>query len=82
MSDSNKQADKSAVFPSVKALTTVSAMLAISAVANGQDAAQDSVPAGAEAVEEVLDQERPGDHGGVASRGRHRARQHGRRPGA
>jgi iron complex outermembrane receptor protein len=54
MSDSKKQADKLAAFPSVKALTTVSAMLAISAVANGQDATQDSVPEGAEAVEEVV----------------------------
>ena len=54
MSESNKSAGKSAAFPSVKALTTVSAMLAISAVANGQGAAQESVPDGAEAIEEVV----------------------------
>ncbi len=54
MSDSNKSAGIKAAFPSVKALTTVSAMLAISAVANGQQAGSESAPEGAEAIEEVV----------------------------
>jgi iron complex outermembrane recepter protein len=54
MSMSIKPANKKAAFPSASALTTFSAMLAISAVANGQETAPDSTPEGAETIEEVV----------------------------
>jgi TonB-dependent receptor len=54
MSESRKSTGKKAAISSATTLTTVSALLAISAAANGQDAAANSVPEGAEAIEEVV----------------------------
>src|SRR5688572_23559749 len=54
MSESIKSAVKKAAFPSAKALTTATAMLAIAASAVAQDSNPDAMPEGAEAVEEVV----------------------------
>ena len=54
MSESIKSAVKKAAFPSAKALTTATAMLAIAASAVAQDSNPDAMPVGAEAVEEVV----------------------------
>src|SRR5688572_23476144 len=54
MSESIKSAVKKAVFPSAKALTTATAMLAIASSAIAQEANPDAMPEGAEAVEEVV----------------------------
>ncbi|HEX6638508.1 MAG TPA: TonB-dependent receptor plug domain-containing protein, partial [Steroidobacteraceae bacterium] len=45
---------KKAAFPSAKALTAATAMLAIAASAMGQEANQSATPAGAESVEEIV----------------------------
>jgi TonB-dependent receptor len=54
MSESIKSAVKKAVFPSAKALTTATAMLAIAASAVAQESTPDSMPEGAESIEEVV----------------------------
>lgn len=54
MSDSSRSAKKKAVIPGAAALTTAAAMLGIATGAAAQTAPTDSVPDGAEAVEEVV----------------------------
>jgi TonB-dependent receptor len=54
MSESIRTAVKKAAFPSAKALTAATAMLAIAASAMGQEANQSATPAGAESVEEIV----------------------------
>jgi iron complex outermembrane recepter protein len=54
MSESIKSAVKKAVFPKSTALTAATAMLAIATSAVAQEATPDSMPEGAESVEEVV----------------------------
>jgi iron complex outermembrane recepter protein len=54
MSESIRSAVKKAVFPSAKALTTATALLAIAASAVAQESNPDAVPEGAESIEEVV----------------------------
>jgi TonB-dependent receptor len=54
MSESIRSAVKKAVFPSAKALTAATAMLAIASSAVAQQTAPDSTPEGAESVEEIV----------------------------
>jgi TonB-dependent receptor len=54
MSESIRSAVRKAAFPSARALTTATAMLAIAASAVAQESNPDAMPEGAEAVEEVV----------------------------
>ncbi|HUQ11393.1 MAG TPA: TonB-dependent receptor [Steroidobacteraceae bacterium] len=54
MSESIRTAVRKAAFPSARALTTATAMLAIAASAVAQESNPDAMPEGAEAVEEVV----------------------------
>jgi TonB-dependent receptor len=54
MSESIKSAVRKAVFPSARALTAATAMLAIATSAVAQDSNPDAMPEGAESVEEVV----------------------------
>jgi TonB-dependent receptor len=54
MSESRKSADKKAGIASATALTTATALLGFATGASAQDATPDSVPEGAESIEEVV----------------------------
>jgi iron complex outermembrane receptor protein len=54
MSESIRSAVKKAAFPSAKALTTATALLAIAASAVAQESNPDAMPEGAESIEEVV----------------------------
>lgn len=54
MSESIKSAVKKAVFPNATVITAATAMLAIASSAVAQEASQEAMPEGAEAVEEVV----------------------------
>src|SRR5688572_23420361 len=54
MSDSIRSAVKKAAFPSATALTAATAMLAIATSAVAQQTTPDSMPEGAESIEEVV----------------------------